>query len=142
MDDLEDTRRRIRAARVLAGLERVDDLADLIDTQGLRRDTLYSIEAGKRPVRPHELRMIAEACGLPYAFFTVDFAALEEGTPDDRFARLEDMIAGVNDRLTTWEPLLAALEEERSLESERATQAGAGSPRTGGQAASRRRRAS
>jgi DNA-binding XRE family transcriptional regulator len=118
----EDTQRRIRAARVLAGMERVDDLADKINTRGLGRDTLYNIEAGRRRVQPHELRLIAEATRVSPAFFEVDFSTL--GQPGAEFAdrvraieeqlaaydaRLEDHIAGVQTQLAAYGRRLAAL---------------------------------
>jgi transcriptional regulator with XRE-family HTH domain len=71
----ETRRRRIRAARALADLT-VEELADAIDAKGLKAKTLGAIERGEREVRPHELRAIAEACGLPYEFFTADFNIL------------------------------------------------------------------
>lgn len=144
MDQREDTRRRIRAARVLAGLERVEDLATKIDTPGLGRDTLYNIEAGKRAVRAHELRLIAEACGLPYEFFTTDFAALGQST-DDEGRTLEQRIEAIEssiDTLVSVEARVARIELERRQERERAPQAGGDTPRTGAPGRPRRRRAS
>lgn len=76
-----DIRRRLKAARELAGLT-VQELAERIDSERLGAKALGSLERGDRktPPQPHELAAIAAACGLPYEFFTVDFSRLSELT--------------------------------------------------------------
>lgn len=89
MPDSEDEiRRRMRAALALAGIKNVRELAERIDLPGLGRDTLYEMQSGKRAIRRHELREIADACGLPLEFFTVDFATLEENGSADSADRV------------------------------------------------------
>lgn len=68
---------------MLAGIPSANALAERLDTQGLSGVTIRKIEAGTRDVRPHELRAIAAACGLPYEFFTVDFAQLAHNSGAD-----------------------------------------------------------
>ena len=83
---------------MLAGIPSANALAERIGARGLAGVTIRKIEAGTRDVRPHELREIARACELPYAFFTVDFDVLEAfgaGEPD-----LEDrIVARVTERV-------------------------------------------
>lgn len=65
-------RRRLRAARELAGYERLDDLVAAIGERGFGRTTLYKFEQGRdRPGRA-ALLAIADACGLPVEWFDVD----------------------------------------------------------------------
>ncbi len=68
-------RRRLRAARELAGFESIDDLAKEIgDERGYSRSTLYAWEQGRYDTAPgpSKLTRIAEACGLDVAWFYVD----------------------------------------------------------------------
>lgn len=104
--DAEQTRRRIKAARALAGLS-VRELAERLDDPGYGERTLRKIESGERPVRQLELREIARVCGLPYEFFTGDFAQLAKTKDGDDLKRLE---ARVNDLYTKVEEGVAALE--------------------------------
>jgi hypothetical protein len=66
--------------------------------------TIRKIEAENDPrtASERELRAIARACGLPYEFFTVDWAMLGE-VPDteieDRVSVLEDVMGLVLDAL-------------------------------------------
>lgn len=115
--DPEQVRRRIRAARIIAGFDKVDDLALTLNIDGLKRDTLYEIESGKRAVRPHELRLIAEACGISPAFFEVDFAHLNADEPveldtDERLERLEGAVILLVQQLASEQPEL----QQRFLE--------------------------
>lgn len=75
-DDLpqEELRRRVRAARGYADLS-IDQLAEAV---GIGRNTIIRIDNGEREVKQMELRQIAAVCGLPYEFFTVDFAEIPE----------------------------------------------------------------
>lgn len=70
--DSAETRRRLRAARAYAGMS-LDDLAADVE---IGRNTLVRMENGQRNPKSMELREIAEACGLPYEFFTIDFGLL------------------------------------------------------------------
>jgi transcriptional regulator with XRE-family HTH domain len=72
MDDAQEIRRRLRAARAYADLS-LDGLAAAVE---IGRNTLVRIENGSRNPKAMELRAVADACGLPYEFFTVDFADL------------------------------------------------------------------
>lgn len=67
-------RRRLRAARELAGFERMEDLVDAIgEERGYALSTLYAIEQGQPPAPgPAKLARIADACGLDPAWFYVD----------------------------------------------------------------------
>lgn len=78
---------------MLAGIASANALAERIGARGLAGVTIRKIEAGTRAVRPHELREIARACGLPEAFFTVDFDVLEAfGGESDLEDRLVDRV--------------------------------------------------
>jgi transcriptional regulator with XRE-family HTH domain len=78
--------RRIRAARAYADIKQPHLAAQL----GVSRDTVYRLEKGGRQLRPLEneealLERIADLCGLPAAFFTIDLAELDMlATPEDR----------------------------------------------------------
>lgn len=72
----DETRKRIRAARGYAGLSH----AELGERLGVSRDTARRYEdGGHRRLADHDeealLRRIGDACGLPYEFFTVNFAS-------------------------------------------------------------------
>jgi transcriptional regulator with XRE-family HTH domain len=67
--------RRLRAARELAGLHSAEELGKVINERGLSGRTIRNIEAGIRTAQRRDLRAIAEACGLPMAWFEVDIAA-------------------------------------------------------------------
>lgn len=78
---------RARAARHLAGYTKPDDLAQELARRGVRglgRTTLYSIEAGRQEGTIPQLRELAEACGVPLAWFTADFSRLDEISEDPR----------------------------------------------------------
>lgn len=78
----EHVRRRVKAARALVGMS-VDELAVTINQPGLGVRTLRSLEGDKgRPFRPMELRAIADACELPYEFFTEDLWKLANVAPE------------------------------------------------------------
>lgn len=79
VDEQEDRRRRMRAARAIGGFKNVGDLADAITADAsLGERTLRKFESGESPLRPPAMREIAHACGLPYEFFTADFSRLPE----------------------------------------------------------------
>jgi transcriptional regulator with XRE-family HTH domain len=74
---------RMRAARAIAGLtvkELAARVADAGHADGLSARVLGEMERGNRVIKPSEIPILAEACGLPAAFFSVDFATLEEPT--------------------------------------------------------------
>jgi len=73
MDVTDDLVRRLKAARTLAGIDSVVDLAERLDSPGLGHKTLYAIEQQRRKggIGRHELHAIADVCDLPYEFFTV-----------------------------------------------------------------------
>lgn len=83
----------------------VEQLAAKLDTPGLGAKTIGAIERGERAVRPHELRVLAEALDVPIEFFSAEFS-YGAGTADQdraeylrRFDHLEDVV----DRLDQWE---------------------------------------
>jgi hypothetical protein len=105
MLDQEQLRRRMRAARALAGYKVMSDLAAAIpkDSQ-LGERKLRALESGEDPLRPPAMREIAAACGLPYEFFTTDLQALFAGLGphqllENRVNSLEAALAAVSARL-------------------------------------------
>ncbi|MEA2483117.1 MAG: Helix-turn-helix domain [Thermoleophilaceae bacterium] len=91
---VEELARRVRAGRTYAQLS----VAELAERIGMGAQTIKRIESGRRAARRHEVWGIAEACGLPRAFYEVDFEFLLEKAEavtevlsriDDRLARLE-----------------------------------------------------
>jgi hypothetical protein len=75
---------RVRAARVIGGYNRPQDLAAAIGGRGLGATNLYKIERGERAPAVRELYDIAAACGLELEFFTADFERLREISEDPR----------------------------------------------------------
>jgi len=69
---------------MLGGYKSVDALADALDLSGSRRTRLYEAERGELALPFPTLREIAEVCGLPVEFFSVDFARLPEISDDPR----------------------------------------------------------
>jgi hypothetical protein len=65
--------RRIKAAIALAGYS-IEDLSEAIDQRGLGPRTLRKLQDDSDPREPRawELRAIADACDVPYRWFTVD----------------------------------------------------------------------
>lgn len=79
-----------------------EQLAARIDMAGMGSRLIRNMATAshKRVARPHELRYIADACGISPGFFTVDFRALEsDDTEDGRVERLERQLAQIVDRL-------------------------------------------
>lgn len=109
----EELRNRLRAAQALAGIRSVDELAERIGIEGLGRDTLYDMQRGKRPIRRHELREIADACGLPYEFFTVDFATLSTGATENELQKLRADQEAIHTDITTALEYLASMAGRR-----------------------------
>lgn len=68
----DELRRRIKAARQLAGYTSTAELGAAIGEAARLGDrTLRKLEAGERDIVHPHLRVIAEACRLPIEFFTV-----------------------------------------------------------------------
>jgi hypothetical protein len=86
----EDLKRRMKAALALAGIT-IEELAARINRRGYGTKTLYNMQGGKgaRPILPADQEVIARACGLSPAFFTIDFADLPDTELSDRVAALE-----------------------------------------------------
>jgi transcriptional regulator with XRE-family HTH domain len=101
--DPEEIRRRVKAARALAGIS-VKELAERINQEGLGERTLRALEGDAgRAWRPMELQAVAQACGLPYEFFTVDFSSVF-----DRELRVDDRLDELERRLRRLEGVQAA----------------------------------
>lgn len=107
--DEAEIARRVRAARLIADIRTVEELARRIDARGLGAKTIGAIERGERTVKRMELREIAEACGLPEEFFTADLASLAGGAGGGEGSRaggdpeLEERLAGIEGRLAQLE---------------------------------------
>lgn len=74
MTDREQRRalgRRVRAARVLAGLSQIE----LAEAAGMDRTGVSNVELGKRGLESTELWNIAEATGQTVGWFFEEFAA-------------------------------------------------------------------
>lgn len=89
-DPQETLRRRLKAARALAGLT-VEELAREVGQTGYGAKTLYAMESETgREILPKDHAILAEACGLPREFFTMDFHVHEAHLGmDDIRARME-----------------------------------------------------
>jgi transcriptional regulator with XRE-family HTH domain len=100
----EGLRRRLRAARIIAGYDRMEDLAATLNVAGLGTDTLYEIERGKRGIQRHELKLIAEACELPYEFFTADLRLLADNARERRASdiRMQRIDENVRELVERW----------------------------------------
>jgi transcriptional regulator with XRE-family HTH domain len=92
-----ETARRIRAARTYACLS----VAELAGRIGMGIQTVKRIEAGRRSVRRFEIWAIAEACGLPRAFFEMDFCELAEraAVSSAALTRIDQRLARIESRL-------------------------------------------
>lgn len=84
--------RRIKAAITLAGLD-FQQLADRINSNGYGERTLRRIadehDPDRRP-RASDLHVIAKACGVSDAFWTIDFSALAEPDLREEISELRD----------------------------------------------------
>ena len=70
--DREATARRVRAARIVAGLT-VEELAAKLGGRGLGTRTIGKIERVERDAEPHELQRIAEVTDVPLWFLRHGF---------------------------------------------------------------------
>lgn len=89
----------MKAALQLGGMT-VELLAEKLAATGHAKysaKTLYSMQngnKGKRVISPQEGRMIADACGISRAFFTVDFTDLDEPAERDALAQRLEALEG------------------------------------------------
>ena len=90
--------RRIRAARQLAGFSNTKALAAAIARSGLAKrglgtTSLYDMERDQATPDFGNLTVIADVCGLPVDFFTVDFSRLPELSDDPRKVVAQELAA-------------------------------------------------
>lgn len=98
----DEFKRRTRAARELAGIRSHQELADRIGQRNLSASNIRSMERGTRPLYRSDLFAIAEACGLPLAWFEADIAATLRGVaslPPDPAERFEQELADAASQL-------------------------------------------
>lgn len=99
----DEVRRRVRAARALAGLT-VAELAqhELVVTNGLTVSTIGETERGSRDAKPMELEVLARACGLRPDWFTVPLDHL--GDPETAWIALARRVARIEQALDISRP--------------------------------------
>src|SRR4051812_6119094 len=103
MPDQDEIRRRIRAAMALADVGSWDELAARTP---LSRSTLKDLGTVRGRAEETHLRVIAAACGLPYAWFTVpDLRAAvaredEEPSLAERVEALEGRVDAITRQLS------------------------------------------
>jgi hypothetical protein len=91
-----ELRRRVKAARALAGFGSTKDLAKAIGNDAKLGDrTLRTLEGDSAPrtFRAAELNVIARACGVDPSFFSIDFRSLNGETVENRVALLEQAVS-------------------------------------------------
>jgi len=101
----KDYRNRMRAARALHDWS-YHDLADAVNEVGMGAATLQRAESGQATPAPRDLRAIAIACGVPYAFFTADLKTLGM---DEETRALHATITGLRTDLDSFTLRFAAL---------------------------------
>lgn len=69
MVDQDELRRRIRAARILAGVSQAE-MNDKGDALGLRKHTLGAVERGDETAQHVHLAMLCEILDVPMSWFT------------------------------------------------------------------------
>ena len=106
---MTETQRRIRAARAYSGMT-LDELAEKV---GIGRMTLYRMENGQRDVKRMELREIAEACEVPFEFFTSGWSTLGAGALEEMDHKLDLILDGWQ---ILYEALTDALDPEEEIE--------------------------
>lgn len=95
--DDDELVRRFKAALAYAGLS-VPQVAERItDEPNLSASTLYDVQQRRRNrsplLSPGERAAVAQACGLPDAFFTIDFAQLNgQASVDSRLDAIEAQV--------------------------------------------------
>jgi hypothetical protein len=141
----DELRKRVKAARALAGFGSTKELARAIGPDGKLGDrklrTLEG-ESAPRPFREPELEQIAKACSVSMAFFTVDFAVLggEEPSVQERLEQITAQLTTMSETVSSdLEPAIRRLELWRRRVD--AGQAPPGTQRKGNRGQSRRRRA-
>lgn len=92
--------RRIAAARELAGYTSVEKFAKHLAAEGFSASTLRNYESGRDTPAEGKVRQFARLVGLPYAFFTIDYAVLETDVDDARTTSLEQRVARVETAIT------------------------------------------
>jgi transcriptional regulator with XRE-family HTH domain len=114
--DAAETGRRLQAARLLAQIERREDLAKKIDIAGLGSKTIGAIERGEREIKPHEFRPLAAALGVSVEFFAIDFNKLDEPPDENAPAWAQDIAENVDLILAHVRAGLPLAEEYESTE--------------------------
>jgi protein-disulfide isomerase-like protein with CxxC motif len=116
--DRSELARRLKAARALAGYTKPETLAQqpLLLANGIKASRIKEMESvkGRVEVRPMELDVIAEACGLPREFFSAPFERMAEN------AALAERMEAVERAL---EALAEAVPDLATLRAEAARQA-------------------
>jgi transcriptional regulator with XRE-family HTH domain len=115
-DAREATARRIRAARIVAGLT-VEELAAKMHRRGLGTKTLGKIERVERDAAPHELEQIAEATNVPLWFLRHGFdgQAIEDEAEPTARERLDALEGEVEALRTQHRELREAREQITAL---------------------------
>lgn len=92
-----EIKKRLKCARIYAGYGRPRDLAAhaAMKRNGLTASRVIQIEAEQQDASEAQLRVIAEACGLPFEWFVADYATLR--TEPSQLERVEQKL----DRLLT-----------------------------------------
>lgn len=106
------TGRRIKAAMRLAGIESFEELAAKIDKRNYGSRTLrkYADDNDLENVAHRgQLVVIAEACELPYEFFTADYSTLARESAID--AAIEDRLERIVSELRAEQIERANLEQ-------------------------------
>jgi hypothetical protein len=97
---MDDLGRRIAAARAYAGeIGRAELAARISSTE----DAIKQLEAGvphlDETTRVVVIKAIADACGLPYAFFTVNWEEMPDLLPQAASADLEARVVAIEQHL-------------------------------------------
>lgn len=88
----EESGRRIKAARILAGLRNKEALAAHLNQPNMGATKIGQMEAGSKPLHDYERDFIADKLGLPRSFFTAPLERLGDvdPSPRERHAALAD----------------------------------------------------
>lgn len=112
MDSREATARRVKAAQALGGFSNAGALASAtkgLGNLGLKRIRELQQQRGNE-ARVVELRTIAEACGLPYEFFTADFGSLTHVATPEEFREVQEQVRELARQLAEMTPADATRE--------------------------------
>jgi transcriptional regulator with XRE-family HTH domain len=97
----DELRRRIRAARAYAGIDDIDDLAQLVHpTSRLSARTLRKLETGESDPTAPQLRELASALGVAFEWFTHPDLGRAPAQADPSVG---DRIALLEARMRQWE---------------------------------------